>query len=88
MTYRIEWTPQALAQVRKLDRQVGRRLATKITRLAADPAPPGCRASKGQPAGTYRIRIGDCRLVYVVDGAELIVLVVHVAHRGEVYRGL
>lgn len=88
MTYRIEWAPQALAQIRKPDRQVSRRVLAKITRLAVDPAPHGCRALAGQPNGTYRIRIGDYRVIYSVDGTELVVLVVRVAHRGEVHRGL
>ena len=86
MTYRVEWSQQATAQLRKLDRQVGRRLLAKITKLAADPTPRGCRPLQGQPAGTYRIRIGDYRVIYAIDGAELVVLVVRVAHRSEVPR--
>lgn len=56
--------------------------------MAADPRPAGVRALSGQPAGTMRLRVGDFRVVYVIEDEEIRILVVRVAHRREVYRGL
>ncbi|MFT7835185.1 type II toxin-antitoxin system RelE/ParE family toxin [Saccharothrix sp. BKS2] len=86
MPYEIEWTTSALRELRELDRQTGRRIALAVTALGTDPRPPGCRALTGQPAGVMRIRIGDHRVVYQVEDTKVLVTVVRVAHRREVYR--
>lgn len=88
MAYEIEWTAAAVRELRKLDRAAGRRIALAVTALAADPRPSGCRALAGQPGGVMRIRVGDYRVVYQVDDHTIIVTVVRVAHRREVYRTL
>lgn len=85
--YEIEWTAAALRELRKLDRAVARRLLGTVSKLAADPRPPGSRALVGQPRGTMRVRVGDHRVVYVVRDAVLSITVVRLAHRREVYRG-
>ena len=88
MSYEIEWTAAALRELRKLDRQVGRRIVLAVTALGADPRPPGCRALAGQPVGVLRLRVGDYRVVYHVDDGKVMVTVVRVAHRRAVYRNL
>ena len=88
MSYEIEWAGPALRELRKLDRQTARRVLRAVTGLAADPRPAGVRALSGQPAGTMRLRVGEFRVVYVIDDGEIRILVVRVAHRREVYRGL
>jgi mRNA interferase RelE/StbE len=88
VTYRIEWTAPALRELRKLDKPAARRVLTAITKLAAEPCPHGVRQLTGRPAGTLRIRVGDYRVVYVVADDLLVVSVVRVAHRREVYRDL
>ncbi|MCE7005208.1 type II toxin-antitoxin system RelE/ParE family toxin [Kibdelosporangium philippinense] len=88
MPYEIEWTAAALRELRKLDRQTVRRIVLAVTTLGADPRPSGCRALSGQPAGVRRIRVGDYRIVYQVDDGKILVTVVRVAHRREVYRNL
>ncbi|MBY8853674.1 type II toxin-antitoxin system RelE/ParE family toxin, partial [Saccharothrix sp. MB29] len=72
--------------LRKLDKQVGRRIALAVTALGTDPRPPGCRALTGRPAGVVRIRVCDHRVVYRVEDAKVLVTVVRVAHRREAYR--
>ena len=61
--------------------QVSRRIAA----LAENPRPPGCKLLRGRD-GVYRLRFGDHRVLYRVEDARLVVLVIRVAHRREVYR--
>ena len=88
MSYEIEWAAPALRELRKLDKQTARRVLRAVTGLATDPRPARVRALSAQPAGTMRLRVGDFRVVYVIDDEEIRILVVRVAHRRGVYRGL
>ncbi|EWC60374.1 RelE/StbE replicon stabilization toxin [Actinokineospora spheciospongiae] len=88
MLYEIEWTAAALRELRKLDKQASRRIALAVTALGSDPRPFGCRALTGLPSGVMRIRVGDYRVVYQVEDTRVVVTVVRVAHRREVYRDL
>lgn len=86
--YRVELAPAARRQLRKLDRQVARRVLVELDRLQTEPRPAGCRAMVGQK-GRWRIRVdgaGGYRIVYEIPDDQLLVLVVTVAHRREVYR--
>ena len=85
MTYRVEIAPRAAKQIRSLSRQAQERVTAALDRLQNDPRPPGCRRLTGSE-DLYRIRIGDYRLIYAIEDDELIVLVVKVGHRGDVYR--
>ena len=67
---------------RKKDRQ---RVVRRIQALAEDPRPPGCRKLSGRDR--YRIRQGSLRVVYAIEDEQLIVYVVKVGHRKDVYRG-
>ncbi|MEK7411986.1 MAG: type II toxin-antitoxin system RelE/ParE family toxin [Planctomycetota bacterium] len=60
-------------------------LVAAIDALAHNPRPPGAKKLVGG-AGEWCIRVGDYRIVYEVHGGRLVVLVVRVAHRREVYR--
>lgn len=88
MTYKIEWAASAARELRKLDKPVARRIAVAVSALSDDPRPSGVKALAGQPPGVMRIRVGDYRVVYVVEDAHVLVTVVRVAHRREVYRRL
>ena len=66
---------------RKKDRQ---RIVRSIEGLADDPRPRGCQKLSGQDR--YRVRQGEYRIVYSVEDEELIVFVVKVGHRKDVYR--
>jgi mRNA interferase RelE/StbE len=83
VSYEIEWSAPALRELRKLDKPLTRRILTAVTKLGVDPRPPGVRALTGQPPGTMRLRIGDYRVVYVVQDDLVLVTVVRVAHRRE-----
>jgi len=86
VAYEIEWTAPALRELRKLDQQVARRVLAAINRLAQDPRPVGARSLIGHPGGVTRLRVGDYRVIYQVEDNRLVVTVVRVAHRREVYR--
>lgn len=83
--YRIEFAPTAKRQFDRLSRDLKERLRPHIDALAADPRPSGVRKLAGSE-GLYRIRVGDYRVIYEVRDDELLVLVVRVGHRRDVYR--
>jgi mRNA interferase RelE/StbE len=81
--YRIELRPAALRALRKLDPPIARRIQGAISLLADDPRPPGARRLRGRPG--LRVRVGDYRIIYTVEDAVLLVVVVTLAHRRDVY---
>ncbi len=81
--YRIELRPAAARALRKLDPQVRHRVQGAIALLAQDPRPPGARALQGRPG--LRVRVGDYRIVYTVQDDVLIVVVVRLGDRRDVY---
>ena len=85
MAYAIQFKPLAVRQLEELPRDVQKRLAAKLDALRDDPFPPGCRKMAGLP-DTWRIRAGDYRMVYQVHRGILLVLVLTVGHRRDVYR--
>lgn len=85
-TYRIEINKAAGREIEALPVQVRLRVLAAVNLLAANPRPPGVDSIKGQP-GCFRIRVGDYRVIYEVKDAVLVVTVVRVGHRREVYRG-
>jgi mRNA interferase RelE/StbE len=85
--YTVEVTPAAGRQIRKLGRTAQERVLARIEKLEEDPRPHD--ASKLQtPEELYRIRVSDYRIVYQVEDDRLIVLIVRVGNRKEVYRNL
>lgn len=85
MTYRIQVTPAAARQLRRLDQQAKRRVQGAIELLATEPRPPSATRLVGG-SGEWRVRTGDYRVVYEVADGVLIVLVVAIGHRREIYR--
>ncbi len=85
MTYRIDVAPAALRQLRKLDPQARRKVQAAIELLAEEPRPPAAKMLVNS-GGAWRVRIGDYRVVYDIEDGRLVVLVLAVAHRREVYR--
>ena len=86
MTHRIELAPSAARQLKKLDIAARRRIQAAIETLAAEPRPTGAKKLVGGD-GEWRVRTGDYRIVYEIHDGVLLVLVVAVGHRREIYRG-
>lgn len=82
--YRIELRPAAARAFRKLDPQVRKRVQGAIALLARDPRPPAARALRDRPG--FRVRVGDCRIIYSVQDDVLLVVVITVGHRSSVYK--
>ena len=85
MTYHVSLAPAAERQIRKLDPPARRRVQAAIELLAEQPRPPAATRLVGG-GGEWRVRTGDYRIVYEIDDGVLLVLVVAVGHRREIYR--
>ena len=83
--YRIEVSATAERQLKKIRREDKVRILRSISLLAGDPRPSGCRKMSGYD-DIYRLRIGDYRVIYEVDGRRIIVVILKTGHRREVYR--
>lgn len=84
MSYRIEVAPAAVRQLRKLDRVAQRRVQAAIELLASEPRPSGAKKLVGGDI-EWRVRTGDYRIVYEIHDNVLLVLVVAVGHRRDIY---
>jgi mRNA interferase RelE/StbE len=84
MAYAVRLKPRAERDLDRLPIVVAQRIWQKLLALENDPRPPG--TSKLEGSDGYRIRVGDYRVVYLIDDRERMVDVVRVAHRREAYR--
>ena len=87
MVYRVLVEDGAARAIKKLPKAVQRQVVPKLEALAFNPRPPGCQKLKGAE-DLYRVRSGDYRIVYRVRDGVLLVLVVSVSDRGQVYERL
>lgn len=87
MAYRIDVKPSAARALTELPRPAQRRIARKIDALAKNPRPRGAQKLKGAE-DLYRIRAENYRILYQIRDDILLILVVRIGHRREVYRRL
>jgi mRNA interferase RelE/StbE len=85
MKYRIEFSPTAERQFKKLPKEVQARLKHRIDILAENPFPRGVKKLSAEE-DLYRLRIGDYRIIYQVQGKALLILILKLWHRKNVYR--
>lgn len=85
MSYSVGLKSEVKKYLLTLDKDLRSRILRSIDGLAGTPRPPGCKKLKGFDA--YRIRVGDYRVVYEIHDNVLVVLVVRIGHRREIYRG-
>jgi len=85
MTYTVKWDEDALEDLSSLGKTEAIRIVKKIeSHLVKDPLNLG-KPLSGNLASLYRYRIGDYRVIYQIFKNELIVVVVRVGHRKDVY---
>jgi len=82
--YSLEIKPSAAKELDALDDALFARIDRKILALGENPRPSGCKKLRGYK-DHWRIRVGDWRVLYVVDDAAKRVSITRVAHRKEVY---
>lgn len=85
--YSIEWKRSAYRDLKKIDKQYLHRILKEIESLARNPHPQDCQKLVDTER-TFRIRVGDYRVVYQADDRAGVVLVEHIRHRKDVYRNL
>lgn len=86
MPYTVSLKPRAEKFLDTLrDARLYQRLRDAIGTLACNPRPPGCLKMKGRDA-LYRIRVGDFRIIYQIQDTVLVVLVLRIGNRREIYR--
>ena len=83
--YQVQIARRALRVLATLPRKEQQRVRAAIDLLAENPRPPGCTKLSGEDYA-YRVRVGDYRIVYEVIDTRLLVHVVRIGHRREVYR--
>ncbi len=83
--YRVEIARRAVKTIRQLSRSDRQRIRAAIDLLADEPRPSGCVALSGEDA-VYRVRVGAYRILYEVLDDRLVVHIIRVGHRRDVYR--
>ena len=84
-TYRVEISSTAERQICRLPRADQVRVLRVVVTLATDPRPPGCRKLSGYE-NVFRVRVGRYRVLYSVEDRRLVVIVLKVGDRKDVYR--
>jgi mRNA interferase RelE/StbE len=84
--YEIVFSGKARRQIKKLDPDIAEQITTAVDGLAANPRPQSSKRMKGNYKGYRRERTGDYRIIYEVQDEKLVVLVIHIGHRKNIYR--
>ncbi len=83
MTYQLVYTKRAVKDIRRLNSTVRLRIRTALERYVENPLQFAQRLTNPD-MGTYRFRIGDCRVIFDMDDENLVIL--RVGHRKDIYR--
>lgn len=83
--YAVEVKPPAQKELEALPDNVLSRVVLKLESLAQTPRPAGCKKLKGY-TDQWRIRVGDWRVLYLIDDAARLISVTRIAHRREAYK--
>ena len=83
--YRVEFTPAAARDLKKLDRQAQKRLSSVIDGLSENPRPNGVKALQGD-SSILRIRSGAYRILYRIEDRVVMIVIIRIGHRKDVYR--
>ena len=85
--YNIEFLPSAKKELKKLDFVIQKQVKEKIILLATDPdkLKNNIKALKGEYSGKFRLRIGSYRVVFQIVEEQVVIIVIRIGHRKEVY---
>lgn len=85
MPFRVEFSPRADRDFDSLPQEAKKRVQIRIDALADNPRPVGVEKLAGE-AGTYRVRVGTYRILYEIHDRVLLVVLLKIGHRREIYR--
>lgn len=85
MAHTVEFTGRAARDLKAIARADQVRIARRIDALADNPRPYGVHKLDGEK-GLYRIRVGDFRIIYMIEGRRLVVVIIWIGNRRDVYR--
>ncbi len=83
--YRIVFKKSAEKEIEKLSQKVTSRISPVIDKLAANPRPYGSKKLEGKKEEIWRIRVGDYRIIYLIEDVIKIVEIRKVGHRKDIY---
>ena len=83
-SYKLDIKPSAAKELEALPEKDRQRIVTKIRSLKVEPRPPECEKLSGHDL--YRVRQGNYRVLYTVQDTDLVVVIITIGHRREVYR--
>lgn len=84
VAYKVVFAKSAKKELEKLSKSLGLKILSKIDGLASNPRPIGCK--KLEDSDNYRIRINDYRVIYSIYDKELVIDVIKIGHRKQIYR--
>jgi len=85
--YKIEYSEDSTKELTKIHKNDVKKIIAKIELLSDDPFPSGYKKIKGK-LKLWRIRIGDYRVIYSIEQANLIIYIIRIRHRKDVYDNL
>ena len=87
MAYTVEFLKTAVEELAELPKNAQRQIIKRVEGLKENPRPAGIKQLRG-PEKFLRLRVGDYRVIYLIEGKHLVVLMVRIGDRKEVYEGL
>ena len=84
--YELTFRPSVAKDLRDVAKTDVKKILARIDSLRDDPRPPGCEKLTGQEG--YRLRQGNYRIVYTIEDQMLVIEILKIGHRREIYRGL
>jgi len=84
-SYKLQWLPSACSDLKKIHKKYVSKIIRKIEKLCDEPYSRGARKLKDADK-SYRLRLGDYRIIYQVDGQTITITIIRIRHRKDVYR--
>lgn len=84
--YSVCWKPTAEKELRALPKATIQAVIAAVERLAINPYPANTKKLKGTSKACFRVRTGNYRIIYEVQDQELIIYIIEVGHRKDIYR--
>lgn len=85
ISYKVEWKKSAVKELRSLDKPVIQKIIAAVEKLSENPFEEGVKKLVGSNQ-TYRKRVGDYRIIYEVVFNRLIIEIIKVGHRKDIYK--